>query len=85
MRTIALSDNKDLTKVTETTGPVCYEINAGYFYEHKLRTVSKGLQERYSRIFTNMLKQNAIALVDFITYLNTEINLSQNHKITLSQ
>jgi hypothetical protein len=44
-------------------------------------TISEGLQERYSRIFTNMLKQNAIALIDFITNLNTEINLSENHKI----
>jgi hypothetical protein len=28
-----------------------------------------------------MLKQNAMVLVDFITNLNTEINLSENHKV----
>jgi integrase len=71
-----------LMKKTKTVGSsLSYGINDQYLYEQKFRTITVGLQERYSRIFTKMLKQNAIALVDFITNLNTEINLSENHKI----
>jgi hypothetical protein len=54
-----------------------------YLNELKIGTITSGLQKRYSRVFTKMLRQNAIALADFITSANTEINLSDRHKMNI--
>jgi hypothetical protein len=52
-------------------------------YEQNLQNIISGLQKRYSRLFTDMPKVNAIAIADFITNLNTEINLSERHKMNM--
>ena len=51
--------------------------------EQKLQTITGGLQRRYSRLFTEILRENAIALADFRTSVNTEINLSEKHKMNM--
>jgi hypothetical protein len=68
-------------KNTETSGFLSYDIDDQHLFEQKLTTITQGLQRRYSGIFTKMLRENAIAITDFITNLNTEINLSINHKV----
>jgi integrase/recombinase XerD len=54
-----------------------------YLNEQKLRTITSGLQNRYSIVFTKMLRQNAIALADFLSNASTEINLSDKHKMNI--
>jgi integrase len=54
-----------------------------YLNEQKVRTITSGLQKRYSRVFTKLPRQNAIALADFIISANTEINLSDKHKMNI--
>ena len=68
-------------KKTETSGFLSYDIDDQHLLEQKFRTITEGLQRRYSNIFIQMLRENAIATADFITSLNTEINLSVNHKL----
>jgi hypothetical protein len=45
--------------------------------------VIEGLQQRYRNLLTKMLKQNALAIADFMIDMNTEINSSDNHKMNI--
>jgi hypothetical protein len=45
--------------------------------------VIEGLQQRYGNLLTKMLKQNALAIADFMIDMNTEINSSDNHKMNI--
>jgi integrase len=76
-----VTEKTDLTGRTEITGSIYYDGNDNYLTEQKFRAISGGLQKRYSAVLNEMLKQNATAIANFIINMNTEINLSENHKI----
>jgi hypothetical protein len=56
-----------LIKKTETAGPVYYDIKDRYLAEQKFTTITEGLRKRYHGLFIKMLRENAIAIADFIT------------------
>jgi integrase len=69
-------------KKTDTAGPVYYDIKDHYLAEQRFTTITEGLRKRYHNLFFKMLRENAIPIADFITNMNTEINLSLNHKVS---
>ncbi len=50
--------------------------NGDFLFERKIQTATDGLQQHYSNVLFKMLKENALAVVDFITSMNSEINPS---------
>jgi hypothetical protein len=67
----------------ETAATMYDSTDSQYLNEQKLKTITSGLQKRYSRLFIKMLRHNAIALADFIASVNIEINLSEKHKTNM--
>ena len=59
-------------KKTETAGPVYYDIKDHYLAEQKFTTITEGLCKRYHGLFIKMLRENAIAIADFITNMNRD-------------
>jgi hypothetical protein len=70
-----------LMKKTKTAGSVYYDIKDHNLAKQKFTTITEELRKRYHGLFIKMLRENAIAIADFITNMNTEINLSLNHKV----
>jgi hypothetical protein len=52
-----------------------------FLFERKIQIATDGLQEHYRSLLVKMLKENALAVADFITSMNTEINPSSNHRM----
>jgi hypothetical protein len=53
-------------------------------FEQKIEFITAGLERNYSKRLVNMaIKENAMATVDFISCLQTEINLSDHHRRSL--
>jgi hypothetical protein len=71
------------TRRIETAAAMYDDGTDNQYFEQKMRTITDGLQKRYSTLFTKMLTENAIALLDFIINVNTEINLSEKHKMNM--
>jgi hypothetical protein len=85
------SNNKNTT-ITETSSKkklkTAAEIylqktgdNGDFLFERKIQTATDGLQQHYTNLLFKMLKQNAIAVADFIISMNSEINPSRNHRM----
>jgi hypothetical protein len=55
--------------------------NGDFLFERKIQTATDGLQQHYTNLLFRMLKQNALAVSDFITSMNSEINPSSNHRM----
>ena len=55
----------------------CYEDS---YSERKLNLITEGLEKLYAKALGNISKENSLAVVDFILYTKTEINLSDNDK-----
>lgn len=55
--------------------------NDDFLFERKIQTVTDGLQQHYTNLLAKMLKENALAVADFIISMNTEINPSSNHRM----
>jgi hypothetical protein len=55
--------------------------NGDFLFERKIQTASDGLQQHYTNLLFRMLKQNALAVADFIISMNSEINPSSNHRM----
>lgn len=55
--------------------------NDDFLFERKIETATDGLQEHYKNLLVKMLKENALAVAEFITSMNTEINPSSNHRM----
>jgi hypothetical protein len=55
--------------------------NDDFLFERKIQTATDGLQQHYTNLLVKMLKENALAVADFITSMNTEINPSSNHRM----
>jgi hypothetical protein len=49
-------------------------------FDRKIGLITEGLQPRFSKVLSRMLKENSLAIVDFIINMNTEINPSNSHK-----
>ena len=48
--------------------------------ERKIRLVTEGLSHQYSdRLYNKTQKGNAMAIIDFILSMKTEINVSSHH------
>jgi hypothetical protein len=56
----------------------CY--GDSYSEERKVNLITEGLEPRYANVLGNVLKENAIAIVDFVLNINIEVHLSDNHK-----
>jgi hypothetical protein len=55
--------------------------NCDFLFERKIQTATDGLQQHYPNLLFRMLKQNALAVADFIISMNSEINPSNNHRM----
>jgi hypothetical protein len=55
--------------------------NDEFLFERKIQTVTDGLQQHYINLLVKMLKENALAVADFITSMNSEINPSISHRM----
>jgi integrase/recombinase XerD len=51
-----------------------------YSQERKIDLITEGLEPLYAKALGNILKENALAIADFILNINIEINLSDNYK-----
>jgi integrase/recombinase XerD len=56
----------------------CY--GDSYSQERKIDLITEGLEPLYAKALGNILKENALAIADFILNINIEINLSDNYK-----
>jgi len=71
VKTTATSTNLDIGN------DITYEDSS---LERKIRVVTEGLSHQYSdRLYNKTQKENAMAIIDFILSLKTEINLSSHH------
>jgi hypothetical protein len=84
------ADNKNTIKETrsqmkmKTTAEIYFQKNGGnddFLFERKIQTTTDGLQQHYTNLLVKMLKENALAVADFITSMNSEINPSSNHRM----
>jgi hypothetical protein len=51
--------------------------------ERKINLATDGLQQRYSNLLIRVSEENALVVADFILKMNTEINLSDSHRINI--
>jgi hypothetical protein len=67
---------------TKTADIYCQKnSNDDYLFERKIHIATDGLPQYYTTLLVKTLKQNALAIGDFIINMNTEINPSSNHKM----
>jgi hypothetical protein len=57
-----------------------YHYGDSYSQERKINLITEGLEPLYAKALGNILKENALAIADFILNINIEINLSDNYK-----
>jgi integrase len=57
-----------------------YHYGDSYSQERKIDLITEGLEPLYAKALGNILKENALAIADFILNINIEINLSDNYK-----
>jgi hypothetical protein len=74
------SSKKKMRTVTETYLQKNGD-NCDFLFERKIQTATDGLQQHYTNLLFRMLKQNALAVSDFIISMNSEINPSNNHRM----
>jgi len=54
--------------------------NSSMLYERKIESAIEGLSPVYLRYLSKILKDNALNIANYISYMKTEINLSDHYR-----
>jgi integrase/recombinase XerD len=75
-----IDNNNIITTSAKYDSRERYYYGDSYSQEIKIDRITEGLEPLYGKALENILKENALAIADFILNINIEINLSDNYK-----
>jgi hypothetical protein len=64
---------------TITNNNIIADIDIDSLFERKVSLITEGLTSSYANRLYKIPRDNAMAIIDFIMSMKTEINLSANH------